>query len=410
MRPATFGQNLSPINLSSSSNALLTEVDWNFHDLNNEGINSLHWYPATFLSAIPGTIVPLLTRPGDVVLDPFCGTCTTGIEATRLGRRFYGIDANPIATLIGKAKLLLPTERSLLSSLEPETLLSIFQTFDSSVAHPNETTLLRWYHPSTYRELLFLLYRISSIRSYNARLVAQSLFSSILKNVSSQSRHWGWVCDNVTPPADEIVYKDAIAAFVDALNAYLTSVSLLLQDMAARGTIPARRQLRSLWHIRCGDANTVLKAFARQSVDLILTSPPYYGVADYVKSQRLSFLWFGADSIRVEGFSTGDFEALRRREVGSRSYRHSSDSFARYLTYMQLFLIQAVGVLKPNGHIAILLGESDARERTADLLELAATSSGLVKTFATVRSIKKTRRRLMAKVKTERLLIFQAPT
>jgi modification methylase len=35
------------------------------------------------------------SRPGDVVLDPFCGTGTTGAVARRLGRRFIGIERDP---------------------------------------------------------------------------------------------------------------------------------------------------------------------------------------------------------------------------------------------------------------------------------------------------------------------------
>ena len=35
---------------------------------------------------------PPLFNPGDIVLDPFCGSGTTGVVAVRYGRRFVGID------------------------------------------------------------------------------------------------------------------------------------------------------------------------------------------------------------------------------------------------------------------------------------------------------------------------------
>jgi site-specific DNA-methyltransferase (adenine-specific) len=38
-------------------------------------------------------IVLATTRPGDWVLDPFCGAATTGVAAIKHGRRFIGIDA-----------------------------------------------------------------------------------------------------------------------------------------------------------------------------------------------------------------------------------------------------------------------------------------------------------------------------
>lgn len=37
-------------------------------------------------------IVLASTQEGDLVLDPFCGSGTTGVEAVRLGRKFVGID------------------------------------------------------------------------------------------------------------------------------------------------------------------------------------------------------------------------------------------------------------------------------------------------------------------------------
>jgi adenine specific DNA methylase Mod len=35
-------------------------------------------------------IISMLTNPGDLILDPFAGSGTTGIAALRFGRRFIG--------------------------------------------------------------------------------------------------------------------------------------------------------------------------------------------------------------------------------------------------------------------------------------------------------------------------------
>jgi DNA modification methylase len=40
-------------------------------------------------------IVALFTNPGDIVLDPFMGSGTTGVACARLGRRFIGIEIEP---------------------------------------------------------------------------------------------------------------------------------------------------------------------------------------------------------------------------------------------------------------------------------------------------------------------------
>jgi DNA modification methylase len=58
-------------------------------------------HPAPFPEALPNRLVAMYTFrgaagfPGDVVLDPFCGSGATCVAARRLGRRFVGIDLNP---------------------------------------------------------------------------------------------------------------------------------------------------------------------------------------------------------------------------------------------------------------------------------------------------------------------------
>ena len=52
-------------------------------------------YPTQKPEALLERIIKLSTNPGDVVLDPFCGSGTTLVVAERLGRRWIGIDSNP---------------------------------------------------------------------------------------------------------------------------------------------------------------------------------------------------------------------------------------------------------------------------------------------------------------------------
>ncbi len=50
-------------------------------------------------------LVELFTRPGDVVLDPFCGSGTTGVAALRLDRRFVGIEVDAGTADIARRRL-----------------------------------------------------------------------------------------------------------------------------------------------------------------------------------------------------------------------------------------------------------------------------------------------------------------
>lgn len=49
--------------------------------------------------------IALSTVPGDVVLDPFSGTGTTGVAALALGCRYIGIDIDPANQIIAADRL-----------------------------------------------------------------------------------------------------------------------------------------------------------------------------------------------------------------------------------------------------------------------------------------------------------------
>ena len=342
------------------------------------------------------------------MLDSFCGSATVGVEAVRLGRRFIGVDSNPIAMLIGNAKLYFPEPRSVRESLALDTLWERYATWDSSAfEHPNREVLMKWYHRGTYNELSFLICHIASIRSTQLRSIGQAIFSSILKSTSSQYRHWGWVCDNVTPKKHELRYKDAIGAFQKAAYAFLQDSVELLGEVKKQRPNATRAELRALYELACGDCNSFLKDLPAGSVHLVLSSPPYYGVADYVKSQRLSFLWFDKSVLPIEGFGSADFEALRQRETGSRSYRRRQNSFSSYLDYMAGFMRETHRVLQSSGKVVLVIGESSSRRKTIDDFISMSQSYSFQLAFRSEREIRKTRRRLMAKVEDESILVFE---
>jgi site-specific DNA-methyltransferase (adenine-specific) len=50
-------------------------------------------------------LIEQFTDPGDLILDPFCGSGTTGIACLRLGRRFVGIERNPTYAALSREGL-----------------------------------------------------------------------------------------------------------------------------------------------------------------------------------------------------------------------------------------------------------------------------------------------------------------
>ncbi|MFW9855557.1 MAG: DNA methyltransferase [Candidatus Thorarchaeota archaeon] len=71
----------------------------------DQGVTRTYYsYPAKFLAKLPQGLISRFTLEGDLVLDPFVGGGTTGLEAMILNRRFIGYDINPFAILVSKVK------------------------------------------------------------------------------------------------------------------------------------------------------------------------------------------------------------------------------------------------------------------------------------------------------------------
>lgn len=58
--------------------------------------HGLDIHPARFPASLPEYFIRMTTDPGDLVFDPFAGSCVTGMVAERLGRRWSCVEINSL--------------------------------------------------------------------------------------------------------------------------------------------------------------------------------------------------------------------------------------------------------------------------------------------------------------------------
>src|ERR1700752_3595814 len=93
------------IDLEGSYPSTLNKVNWNFDEVPNSALHSIHPYPAKFIPNIPRALINSLPIPeGSIILDPFCGSGVTLTEAQDAGIESLGVDLNPIACLLSRVK------------------------------------------------------------------------------------------------------------------------------------------------------------------------------------------------------------------------------------------------------------------------------------------------------------------
>jgi DNA methylase len=135
-------------------------------------VHSLHWFPGNFIPQIPAFLIQALSASGGLIVDPFCGSGTTGAEALLLDRNCWQGDMNRVSGLIATAKIVLLTDPAarmglaevmdpLYWGLRPPCPAS--KEIGKEGMHPE---LLDWYHPDTLEQLLRfgLASRVSAMR------------------------------------------------------------------------------------------------------------------------------------------------------------------------------------------------------------------------------------------------------
>jgi hypothetical protein len=327
----------------------LDRVDWNFPSAGTSAgsVHTLHWFPGNFIPQIPSALIQLLSSPGDIVLDPFCGSGTTGIEALRLGRQAVISDALSACVMIARGKFALLTGglgRRLRSSLIANL------TFDQqcrsdhvgSRGEGGNPELEAWFAADTLAQLRYLWRLIESVGAEETRRVLEAIFSDVLFDCASpgasqtatglrRRHHWGWIADNVRPRA--LATHNAIRLFQTRLIA-LGDVPLI-EPPVGRG-LTIQQDARAL-------------SLRDEFADLVVTSPPYVSVIDYTHANRLLYTWMGW-SMRTE----------REYEIGARFRRKRLSASSEYLADMRRARDEIYRVLRAGSACAVVIGESKA--------------------------------------------------
>ena len=114
--------------------------------------HNIHKYPAKFIPHIPKwAMSKYLKDEGKLVLDPFCGSGTTLVEAILNSHNSVGIDIDPLAVLISKVKT---------TKIDPQKLIKIKKDVIKSIKMPPKhlfrpelETLEHWFNDEAINDL-----------------------------------------------------------------------------------------------------------------------------------------------------------------------------------------------------------------------------------------------------------------
>lgn len=266
--------------------------------------HGLHEYRGKFNPQIVRAIGNILgVSPQDWVLDPFCGSGTTLLEAAHIGWNCVGVDINPMGVMVANAKVTaFKTSPSILRR-ETAKLLKHLQEGDVQPNTwkqelPNTDYLSRWFTEPVLAKLAFILQTIKQAIPRKLQDIYRVVLSDICREVSLQD------------PGDLRIRRrkdiaedyPVLEIFTEALR---TKMAFIWQ---ARAEInPPKAQQLAM----CADVRQA--RLMKRSFDAAITSPPYVTALPYIDTQRLSLCLLGL--IESDALKNTEKSLIGNREI-----------------------------------------------------------------------------------------------
>ena len=279
-------------------------------------------------------------KKGSLILDPFVGSGTTLVECVLNGYSGIGLDINPFAYLLTKTKV--------------ESLNLNFQEFKIQIEHINSRInklkkgdkeydlieilndkvfegylvdldyLKKWFPIENLKNIFLILKEIFRFKEEKIRNILLIALSDILKSVSFQDPKQL----RIKRISEDKVKNNVLDLFLNNV-VYFTNIIQLYQfckpnflNCEVRNYLGDIRQLRKRINLN------------NNTVDLIVTSPPYANALPYVDTDRLSLYFFGY--VNREKYKSLEGSLIGNREISISERRKTEEYIVNNYTEIAL--------------------------------------------------------------------------
>lgn len=344
--------------------------------------HGLHRFPAKYIPQVPRWVIKQFATSDSVVLDPFAGSGTSVIEGLCVVQQTYGIDIDPLARLISRAKtaqydvqrINQISEAVLRAEHEPAGEFFLPMSGVKNVDH--------WFTHKAWSNLCQIYTAIERTECLESeKELFLCIFSSILRWVSNaddqtQKTYVSGTLAKTPPPVWE-TFKRALNKAINGIEAF--------------------EKVRGSGKSYVLDSSALDIALPDSSVDLIVTSPPYLDSVDYMYNFMLEYFWLGP---KLGVPSRADYNTRRRSSVGAKNPTEKNklppevenlvdvnlipayrkDATLAYFNDMRTHFIEAARVMKDGACYALVVGNSQAQSGVIpvhDCLIRLARAAGL---------------------------------
>lgn len=243
--------------------------------------HGIHTYPAMFIPQVGRRLLETYSKEGDTICDIFCGSGSALVESRLLGRNAYGIDLNPLAIFLAKAKTT-PINPQKLTKAYIAALDRVEKIKDNHIQKPDFKNIDFWFKEKVIIQLAKLKKALQEIQDEKIRNFLMVAFSETVR-YSSNAKTGEFKLVRVKGEKLEKHHPDVMHIFRKHAEKNIVGMTDFYKD-AKKG----------VWtKIIYGDSSKD-NGIKVNSIDCIITSPPYGDsrtTVAYGQFSRLSAQW-----------------------------------------------------------------------------------------------------------------------
>lgn len=376
-----------------------------FGDHTEKLTHNVFRYPAKFHPPVARALVESFSRPGDTLLDPFCGSGTTLVEALAAGRNAIGTDVDPLAVFVAGAKIKhydLDAIDATVSSLS--ATLQRMSDADKALWGPFAEELPQPAFDTAAGQLDEWIPKLPNMDHwFRRRVVLQLAAIRRLVDVPSPSRDFTRLCfaatirnasnaDPVPVSGLEVTsHMRAKEAAGRAIDPYALMTAALRKTSKAIHAFTEHRHACHGARVAIADARTIHGGVTGR-IDGVITSPPYLTAVDYYRRHTLEMYWLGLtatsedrlellpryigrdrvaiSAVNVDACSRGATIARRWRPMFGELKDHRARAFAHYCVGMSQALGRIATLLPERGRAIVVVGDVRFAGQPVDMRDL----------------------------------------
>lgn len=288
-------------------NRSLVSIQANRHD----PVFNLFKYKEGFSAAFVHQMINELDLEAGTLLDPFAGSGTSLFAARERGWHAIGVELLPVGAFAIEARLAAESVTAHQFSRCMARMKELdFASFQSDrYDFPHIPITVGAFSPDTERAMSgYRAYCRQRVRDTNLRHVLEFACFSILERISytrKDGQYLRWDARAGRPRIGSKFHKGHIPGFGEAIHEKLAEIDRALKSDENRNPTlfpmePDVNRGRGKMDLRIGSCLEVLPAIEEESVDLVVTSPPYCNRYDYTRTYALELAFLNCDADEVK--------------------------------------------------------------------------------------------------------------